>query len=217
MASTRTVIFDLDGTLVDSAPGIITAFREVLAAHQIEPRVPLDNCLIGPPLAETMARLTGETNTAKLVALAEAFKSAYDGTGVSATPAYPGIDKLLAELQQRQMTLHVATNKRIAPTLAILERLGWTKYFSSVYALDLYQPRLADKAVLLTHLLAEQELTPAACIYIGDKHEDGAAADQNGIAFVAATWGYGDFASTACAAHWQSARSPKHLQELLIA
>ena len=216
MSSTRTVIFDLDGTLVDSAPGIITAFREVLATHHIKPRVPLDNSLIGPPLAETMARLTGETNAAELAALAEAFKSAYDGTGVSTTPAYPGINELLAELQQRQMTLHVATNKRISPTLAILERLGWTKHFSSVYALDLYQPRLADKAVLLTHLLAEQALTTASCIYIGDKHEDGAAADQNGIAFVAATWGYGDFALTACAAHWQSASSPKHLLELLV-
>lgn len=217
MSAHHTVIFDLDGTLVDSAPGIIAAFRAVLAAHQIAPHVPLNDSLIGPPLTETLMRLTGESDDAQLAQFIDAFKAAYDGEGVNATPAYAGIDVLLRGLATRHQKLFVATNKRIAPTRAIVERLHWSAHFSSLYALDIYKPRLADKGALLSHLLAEQNLSPASCIYIGDKHEDGHAADSNGITFVAAHWGYGDFVPTNCPTHWLHATSPAELLELLIA
>lgn len=217
MSANHAVIFDLDGTLIDSAPGIIAAFGAVLAAHQIVPCVPLNDSLIGPPLAETLTRLTGETDGARLVQLTDGFKAAYDGDGVNATMAYPGVDALLEKLVARQQRLFVATNKRIAPTRAIVERLRWSAYFSSLYALDIYQPRLADKGTLLARLLMEQNLSPATCIYIGDKHEDGHAADSNDIAFVAAHWGYGDFASSNCPSHWLHAATPAELLELLIA
>ena len=48
------ILFDLDGTLIDSSPGILASFGRVLAAHGLEPLVPLDASLIGPPLAETL-------------------------------------------------------------------------------------------------------------------------------------------------------------------
>ncbi|MBK9625778.1 MAG: HAD hydrolase-like protein [Rhodocyclaceae bacterium] len=153
MSAHHTVIFDLDGTLVDSAPGIIAAFRAVLAAHQIAPHVPLNDSLIGPPLAETLTRLTGETDGARLAQLTEDFKAAYDGDGVNATAAYAGVDALLEKLVARQQKLFVATNKRIAPTRAIVERLHWSAHFSSLYALDIYKPRLADKGALLCSLV----------------------------------------------------------------
>lgn len=217
MPNQQTIIFDLDGTLIHSAPGIIAAFGAVLNANQLTPLIPLNEGIIGPPLLETMARLTGETGNVRLTQLTDAFKAAYDVDGVRATNAYPEIDILLATLSTHRRRLFVATNKRIAPTRAIVDRLGWAPHFEGLYALDSYQPRLVDKGTLLRHLLGEQQLLGTDCIYVGDKHEDGIAADINGIPFIAAHWGYGEFALADSPPHWMHARSPASLLELLLA
>ena len=216
MPTQQTIIFDLDGTLIHSAPGILAAFGAVLSANQLTPLIPLNERIIGPPLMETMARLTGETDSIRLTQLIETFKTAYDVEGVRATLAYPEIDVLLASLSTRRR-LFVATNKRIAPTRAIVDRLGWASYFEGLYALDSYQPRLVDKGTLLRHLLAERQLVGADCVYVGDKHEDGTAADINEIPFIAAHWGYGEFSRPDCPPHWMHASSTANLLELLVA
>jgi phosphoglycolate phosphatase len=88
--------------------------------------------------------------------------------------------------------LHIATNKRLAVTHAILDHLGWRDYFSSVYALDMVAPRLTNKPALLAKQISEQRLDISKTIYIGDKYEDGEAAVVNGLTFYYASWGYGD-------------------------
>ena len=216
MRRTQHIIFDLDGTLVDSAPGILSAFSAVLAARGIHPRCELDTCLIGPPLAESLARISGIDNTAELAVLADEFKHHYDAEGVAATRAYEGIGTLLKEFERNNRVLHIATNKRIAPTRAIVERFGWQMHFDSLHALDLYQPRLPDKARLLTCLLAERGLSPDVCIYVGDTPEDGRAADSNALRFVAATWGYGNFDQIEFPLSWDRASKPLALVEMLL-
>ena len=187
----RHIIFDLDGTLIDSAPAILASFREVFAAAGIQPVRPIDESVIGPPLKETLALITGSEDVQLLADLAARFAAIYDTTGLLATRAYAGVDALLRQLAGSGLALSIATNKRIFPTRKILEHLGWAAIFRHVYALDLFDPRLPDKATMIGRLLLDQRIPREQTIYVGDREEDGLAARDNDLPFLAATWGYG--------------------------
>ena len=84
------------------------------------------------------------------------------------------------------------------------------------YALDMITPRLPDKATMIARLLAERSIPRAAAVYIGDRSEDGESADANGLAFIAATWGYGSLQPAHMAPHWRAASSPQALAATLM-
>jgi phosphoglycolate phosphatase len=190
-----TIIFDFDGTLIDSAVGILATYSAVLAAAGIKPAVPLDSRLIGPPLLPTMSKLTGPIAPEQLDALVEDFKLRYADIGVARTPAYPAADTTLKQLLASGKTLYLATNKRAQPTLALLEKFGWAPYFQRVYCIDSHQPAFADKAAMLRQLLSENQINPTQALYVGDTHGDYQSASACGIKFVAAQWGYEDWPS----------------------
>ena len=185
------IIFDLDGTLIDSAPAILASFQAAFEAAGQTPVRPITADIIGPPLTETLQLLSGSHDTDTIAALTEHFKAAYDGEGLKQTTAYDGIGDMLASLHAAGTILHIATNKRIAPTLKILDMLGWGDYFRSVYALDMISPRLPNKAAMIGHLLAEEGIATCDAAYVGDRLEDGESASANALPFFAATWGYG--------------------------
>lgn len=189
------LIFDLDGTLIDSAKSILAALHQVFEAAATPPAIPLTETLIGPPLQETLALLSGTTDKAVINAHIAAFQTHYDGGGYKAAEVYPGICDLLKQLRQEGYTLRLATNKRLVPTQKILAHLEWDKIFQSVHTLDQHTPRLANKAALLQHLLQQHQISPSAAIYIGDKVEDGEAATSNALRFIGVSWGYGDFSA----------------------
>ena len=204
-------IFDFDGTLIDSAPAILDAFAAALQETGRTPQVALDARLIGPPLAETLARISGSDDPALIQTLTERFKAHYDRDGVANTAAYPGVQRLLEQLHDTGLVLHIATNKRFSATQAILEHLGWQHYFSSVYALDMMEPRLPGKAALLQKQLAELALPASNARYIGDKTEDGEAASANGLRFHYAAWGYGDLTTNTLPNEWHWLAQPLDL------
>jgi phosphoglycolate phosphatase len=208
MTQKPVLIFDLDGTLIDSAPSILSTFARVLEEAGISAKVPLQNSLIGPPLPETLAILTGLSDPQRIQALIELFKQHYDGGTYRETRVYPGIANMLDALHGLGYQLHIATNKRYAPTRLIIDHLGWGQLFQSINALDRYAPRLPDKTALLRTLLAEQGLQPGQALYIGDKTEDGIAAEHNKLAFLAVAWGYGDFGASK---HWHVLDAPASL------
>lgn len=190
------VLFDLDGTLIDSAPSILESYRLAFEACGLAPVVALDAALIGPPLRPTLARLLGGTvdsvEAATLDRLAAAFRVAYDGAGYRATVAYPGLHAVLDALAAAGRRLFIVTNKRLVPTRLILDHFGIGARFEAVYALDAFAPPVADKTAALAVVLVRHGLDPAGCVYIGDTPEDAAAAAAHALPFVAAGWGYGD-------------------------
>lgn len=206
------LIFDLDGTLIDSAPSILSCFRKILEQTQITPLLPLDESLIGPPLPQTLLALTGIRDENRIFALVDAFKDIYDSEGYRDSLPYPGMTEVLAGLQASGHRLALATNKRILPTRLILEHLGWNGYFDSVWSLDCVQPRLADKAAMLRAILQSDGIVPAQAAYIGDKIEDGHAAQANAMRFIAARWGYGEFPDSTI--DWLHLDSPQQLPAL---
>lgn len=210
----QAIIFDLDGTLIDSAPAILQGFASVLDEAGIRPVVPLDSTLIGPPLRQTLMRLTGLPAGDGLERLACSFQRIYDEEGYKSTRVYADIDALLARCATLQLPMAIATNKRRTPTLKIVDHFGWSGYFQLVGTLDGMTVAPADKAALLGYLLKEMQLAAERTLYLGDKWEDGEAATVNGMPFAAADWGYGEWGEATMPAGWRLCRGVGDCLEL---
>ncbi len=191
--SVRHIFFDLDGTLIDSAPSILSTFRQILEEGHIAPVVPLDERLIGPPLKETLAMITGFKNESEVERLAEAFKRVYDNEGFRASVVYEGVDELLKTLHSEGFSMAVATNKRRVPAVRILKHLGWEEYFGMVLTSDSPEISASGKAAMIGWLIARLQADACATPYVGDKPEDLEAARENRMPFFAAGWGYGEW------------------------
>lgn len=185
------VLFDFDGTLIDSAPGILASFGAALRATGLEPAVPLSAALIGPPLAKTAATLVGRDDPDAVQALVAAFRADYDAAGYRATAVYDGVPGMLAALGAAGIALYIVTNKRIAATRRILDHLGWTPRFAGVHALDGLQPPAPHKPALVAEVLRLEGLAAARSWMVGDSAEDRRSAETNGLRFFGAGWGYG--------------------------
>ncbi len=185
-----TVIFDLDGTLVDSALGILQSFTLTFQTLGLHPVQPLTRSIIGPPLREALRFLAGNVPLDVIDQLVDTFKTHYDTSGFLATQAYPGVALMLNHLSNAGLPLFVATNKRQNPTEKIIEMLHWRHYFQAVYSLDSLRPEPASKAELIRRMVDIFSLRADSTLYVGDRHEDGSAASQAGVLFFHATWGY---------------------------
>ncbi|HEY9103092.1 HAD family hydrolase [Chitinimonas sp.] len=184
-------ILDLDGTLIDSAPGILSTFEQVLAAHRITPVRPIDASLIGPPLKLALREMTGIGDEGQLVQLSDSFRHVYDHEGYKLSQPYPGIGDLLSKWRALGLPAYIVTNKREVPTLRILAYLGWEGLFERVYAIDSRTPAYENKTVALATLLRDCAIDPATSVYIGDTRSDEEASRANGLSFTGVAWGYG--------------------------
>jgi len=185
------ILFDLDGTLIDSSPGILASFARVLAAHGLAPAVPLEASLIGPPLAVTLAQVSGVANEVLLARLVEAFKADYDSEGYRSTEVFPGVAEGLAQLAAAGHRLYIVTNKRMVPTRRILEAVGLAQFFAGIHTRDETEPPAPSKAAVTKRILARYGIDPAQALFVGDSDEDAAAARENGLRFIHAAYGYG--------------------------
>jgi phosphoglycolate phosphatase len=191
--SKPSIIFDLDGTLIDSAPSILSSLQAALNDASVTPCQPLSQSLIGPPLPQIISHVLGEEQQASIPDVIEYFKRHYDTQGYQSSVVYPGIQDLLEQLKQTDIDLYIATNKRIAPTKSILNYLGWNDYFKKVYALDCFRPAVLDKSSMLSRVVDDAKKKSKDLIYVGDREEDADAAKENKMPFLWASWGYGEY------------------------
>lgn len=195
----KALLFDFDGTLIDSAQSVLASIAQALEATGLAPRVPLGPELIGPPLRKTLATLVGP-DSATLDRLAAAFRASYDAHGYRQTEVYAGVPQMLESLHNAGIALFIVTNKRIAPTRCILDHLGWRAWFTGVYALDALEPAAPNKQALVAEILVREGLTAETTWMCGDSLEDRESAAGNGLDFFAAAWGYGQATETETAA-----------------
>ena len=185
------VLFDFDGTLIDSATSVLAGLQHALASASIEPRCALDSAIIGPPLRLTLAKLAGSDEPVLIDRLAAAFREHYDSDGYKHTAVYDGVPPMLQALNAAGIALYIVTNKRIAPTRRILAHLHWEHWFRGVYALDALEPPAPNKKSLVREVLQRESLRPADTWMVGDSAEDQSSAEGNALRFFAACWGYG--------------------------
>lgn len=188
------VIFDLDGTLIDSAPSILAGLEIAIKKSGLVPAVPLCSDLIGPPLRETFIKLVGNRKEIDLNVLISDFKSYYDSEGFKKSIPYPGIEELLQYLKKFSLPIYLATNKRLIPTLKILDYFDWTSLFNQIYTIDKFPGApFINKTSMIQTLLEIESIEKVNAIYIGDRIEDLKASQASGIDAILVDWGYGNF------------------------
>ena len=183
------LIFDLDGTLTDSKPGILGCLRKVLDASNMGDCGPLDR-FIGPPVEEWAAELLPNGTEEEHFALARDYRACYDREGWSNNSVFAGIREMLDDLQARGVPLYVCTSKQQHFAVRILDLFGLSGMFTAIYG-DKAEYASHGKVELLGKLMREHSLRAEAAWMIGDRSYDIGAAHANGIRCVAAAWGYG--------------------------
>ena len=184
-------MFDLDGTLIDSAPDIHAASNRVLAAEGFAP-LSFDQVrsFIGkgvPHLIERLLEASGEDPKGpRHAAMLARFMEGYE-TAVGLTVTYPGVVDALERLVADGHSLGICTNKPFEPTMAVLHHLNLARFFGVVVGGDSLPVRKPDPAPL--HHVIER-LGGGAAIYVGDSEVDAETALRAGVPFLLYTEGY---------------------------
>lgn len=187
------LIFDLDGTLVDSLSGIAASLNHALAASGLPVHPPGSvRKFIGNGAKILIRRATpADADETLLNTLEQAFKSHYDLTWPDGTRVYDGIHDLLVNLQHRGHPLAVLSNKPHPFTEAIVARMFPTVRFSAVLGQRDGIPHKPDPAGAL-EIAASLQLPPEHCTLVGDSTMDLETARNAGMRAVAVTWGFQD-------------------------
>jgi phosphoglycolate phosphatase len=183
------LIFDLDGTLTDSKPGILGCLRQVIDARQMGDQGDL-NRFIGPPVEGWCEELLPNGSEAERTQLARDYRACYDREGWLNNSVYPGIAALLVQLEAAGYPLYVCTSKQQHFAERILTHFGLAKHFRAIYGDKTEYPSHA-KPDLLALLLREQPIDPSHAWMIGDRIHDLEAAEANGVRCLLVGWGYG--------------------------
>lgn len=185
------VVFDLDGTLIDSCPGIEAALSAAfIAAGRVMPAADL-RAIIGPPIRTIATRVEPALTEVELVQIERTFRTTYDGDGWRKTILFEGVAETLQGLHLRGYKMFIVTNKPRIPTEKVLTHLGLTHLFQRVITRDGRIPGYGSKVEMLTELLQQQLLEPQSTIMVGDTREDEEAALANSLSFIYAAYGYG--------------------------
>jgi phosphoglycolate phosphatase len=185
------VLFDLDGTLTDPELGITGCIAYALGklGAPIPARADLRR-YIGPPLRSGFVSLLGTSEEAVIERAVALYRERFADVGLYENELYAHTPDTLQRLVGAGHRLFVATSKPEVYASRIVQHFGVDKYFVHVYGSELSGER-SDKAELLAHILAAEQINPACAIMVGDRHHDVAGARANGVASIAVLWGYG--------------------------
>jgi phosphoglycolate phosphatase len=190
VAPVSNVIFDLDGTLVDSLPGIARSVEAALSSCGL-PQLARDlKPLIGPPIRAILSTVSGVTKPELLNDLEQAFRLSYDSGGWRGTVCQKGAADLLRQLLASGIGLWVVTNKPADATRKILKELKLAGFFREAASLDSRIPMFRSKAHVLADLLHRRSLDASTCLMVGDTLEDCEAAAAAGISCAIVSHGY---------------------------
>jgi phosphoglycolate phosphatase len=195
MPDLRLVIFDVDGTLVDSQSEIVAAMTHAFAGEgRAAPQREAILSIVGLSLPEAMLRLCPEAEAAARAALVEGYKAAYmtrrlEIGAAAGSPMFPGAAQALAELRGRDdLLLAVATGKSRRGLDKLIEGHGWQGLFVSQQVSD-HHPSKPHPSMVLA-CLAETGVDAARAVMVGDTSFDMEMGRAAGVATLGVSWGY---------------------------
>jgi phosphoglycolate phosphatase len=192
MLSYEHIFFDLDGTLSDSAPGIINSVLFALSKLGIEePNRARLTCFVGPPLLESFPKYYGLTGS-KLTAAVNFFREYFREKGIFENSMYPGIPETLDRLGKAGRKLLVATSKPENSARDILERYGIADRFEFIGGSVLDESRTKKDEVIGYCMQTVGISDPSKILMVGDRSHDVLGAKTLSIDCMGVLYGYGD-------------------------
>jgi len=187
----RGVLFDLDGTLIDSAPDLAGAANRLRADHGLEP-LPLEQLrpMVGAGARGMVGVAFGVApGDARFESLRDAFLAHYEAGLLDRTHPFDGVDAMLSALEAAGLPWGIVTNKATRFTAPIVAGLGLAQRAAVVVCGDT-TPHSKPHPEPLLHAARAMGLAPESVAYVGDDLRDAQAARAAGMPMVAATWGY---------------------------
>ena len=184
------LLFDLDGTLTDSRPGIISSMRHALGVLGLP--VPEEHALlrfIGPPTHDAFRELLSSSDPALNARAIGIYRERYAKLGLFENSVYPGVAEGLSALGQAGAKLYVCTSKPEVFANQIIDHFELRRHFEHVYGSELNGER-SNKGDLIAHVLNQEGLTNEAWM-IGDRLHDIRGAKLNALRSAGVLWGYG--------------------------
>ena len=187
----RTLVLDLDGTLVDSVPDLAAALNRAMAARGLAGFSRPDTAaMVGDGARVLYARACSARGVAFDEAGFDGFLADYTDHAAVDSRAFPGAVEAMRLMHGQGWQFAVCTNKPVAATGALLEALGLAPWFAAVGGGDSFPVRKPDPAHLLMTLAAAGGTADAA-VMVGDHRNDVLAAAGAGVPCIFAGWGYG--------------------------
>ncbi len=185
------LLFDLDGTLTDSRPGIVNSIMYALEQMGIKVEDPEElNPFIGPPLPESFREFYG-MNPEECTKGVAFYRERYGTVGLFENSVYDGIEDLLKELKAQGKKLLVATSKPEVYSLQILKHFGIYDYFDFVAGATMDNSR-SKKADVINYALEGMQVTDKSqAVMIGDRKQDIVGAQAMGLDSIGVAFGYG--------------------------
>ena len=187
------VLFDLDGTIVDSAPGITATLAYTFERLGLPVPTPAELLSwVGPPILDSFRDLAGFGPEQSRLAL-DIYRERYLSTGVYDAALYPGVPEVLRAIAEAGIPLSLATSKPETPARAVLEHFGVVDVFDELTGASDDEVRSAKKDVVEEAMrrLRAGGADLSRPVLIGDRHHDVEGAAHHGVPTIFVTWGYG--------------------------
>lgn len=209
------LLFDLDGTLTDSAPGIIHSVSYALRSFGINSDAGDLRKFIGPPLSWSFEEYYGFSHRDAVRAVGK-YREYFADKGIFENAVYPGIENMLGQFQSAGKRLFVATSKPEVFARRILDHFSLTSYFEGVTGSELDGTRTDKDEVIACALELSQIGEKAEAVMIGDRKHDVLGAKTNGISCIGVLYGYGSREELEEAGAALFAHTPEELTGLLL-
>lgn len=187
MMKYKNILFDLDGTLINSYEGIARGIDKVVEEFGVELSKDIYKYFIGPPLTESFSKYLPDLDIKEVL---KVFRSYYLTVGVYEYCLYDGIKDMLSTLKSQGYKLYVATSKREDTAIAILEHSDILVYFERVFGAG-FETR-KEKFEVLEYAFADSDIVKSESVLIGDTMYDVDGTRIVGIDSIAIAYGFGD-------------------------
>jgi phosphoglycolate phosphatase len=209
-----TVLFDLDGTLIDSSPGIRRCVDESLSHHGF-PAITDEqfSSFIGPPLTTGFGFAASDDSL--IESLITVYRQHYGTGGMYEYAVYDGIPELLTRLNDAGFRLAIATSKRTGFAKPVVDHAGLASQFEIVVGSERDGPG-AEKPVVMGSVFEQLAIAePNSVVMIGDREHDGHGAAALGTHFIGVSWGFGDHEELLAAGASQIADHPSEIEAIV--